>query len=86
MALQLGDAVFGRSDWSQALLILYLALRMFMQRLSLLEAIIQANFARRAMLMSLAFLKPSPPLFLGWQSLSHAFKARKFPSWFLGFH
>ena len=49
---------------------------MDIQRLSLFDAIIQANLARRASLKSLAFLKPRPSLQVGLQILSQVVRAR----------
>ena len=85
IAFQIGEAFLWGSVWSQSCLTLYFALRMSIHKLSLFETIIHANFAMRALLISLAFLKLSPLRLLGWQSLSHALQARKFP-WFFGFH
>ena len=57
-----------------------------MHRLSLPEAIIQANLAIKALLKSLDFLKPRPPTHLGLQILSHDLHARNLPSFSFGFH
>ena len=86
MAFQMEDAAFGGSLNSQSFRNLYLDLRISMHKLSLLDATIQASFARSALLESLAFLKPRSPLPFGRQSLSQAFQARNLPSVALGFH
>ena len=70
MAFQIRVADFGGSSLSQSCLTLYLTRRIYMQRLSLLEAIIQASFANRALFISLVFLNPRPPMDFGTQSLS----------------
>ena len=80
MAFQIGDARFEASVRSQSFLTLYLALRIIIQRLSLLEATIQANLANKALLMFLAFLNPRPPSFIGRQRLSQDFQAMNLPS------
>ena len=59
---------------------------MLMHKLSLLDAVIHASLAKKALLTSLAFLKPRPPCFFGKQSLSQDRQARNLPTWFLGFH
>ena len=59
---------------------------MDIQRLSLFDAIIQANLARRASLKSLAFLKPRPSLQVGLQILSQVVRARNVPFRDFGFH
>ena len=70
MAFQIGVVDFGGSDLSQSCLTFYLAKRICMQRLSLLEATIQASFANRALFISLVFLNPRPLVDFGTQSLS----------------
>ena len=80
IAFQIGDVAFAGSLYNQSCLTLYLALKIIMHKLSLLEATIQASFAKSALSVSLAFLKPIPPLPFGRQSLSQAFKARNLPS------
>ena len=80
IAFQIGDATFAGSLYNQSCLTLYLALKIIMHKLSLLEATIQASFAKSALLVSLALLKPRPPLPFGRQSLFQAFKVRNLPS------
>ena len=61
IALQIGEARLGGSECNQSLETLYLALKMFMHKLSHLEAIIHASLARSALLKSFAFFKPRLP-------------------------
>ena len=86
MALHTGEATLRGSLLSQSSLTLYLALRIEMQRLSLLDATNHASFARRALFIFFALLNPKPPLHLGLQRLSHAVRVRNFPSDFFSFH
>ena len=82
----MGEAALVESDLSQPPLTLYFALRIVIQRLSLLETIIHASLARKALLMSLDILNPRPLAPLGRQSFSQDFHARNFPSHSFGFH
>lgn len=66
----MGDAFFEAFAWSQSSLTLYLALRIPIRRLSLLDAIIHASLANSALLMFLAFLKLRLPTLLGQHRLS----------------
>ena len=86
MALHTGEATLTGSLLSQSSLTLYLALRIEMQRLSLLDATNYASFARSALFIFFALLNPKPPSHFGLQRLSHAVRARNFPSDFFGFH
>ena len=86
ITFQIGDAAFAGSLYNQSCLTLYLALKIIRCKLSLLEVTIQVSFAKSALLVALAFLKPRVPLPFGRQSLSQAFKARNLPSGAFGFH
>ena len=86
MAFQTGEALLEGSLLSQSSLTLYLALRIDMHRLSLLDAIIQASLASKALFICFAFLNPKPPLVLGLQRLSQAVSARNLPLELFGFH
>ena len=61
IALQMGEAHLGGSECNRSFETLYFDLRIFMHRLSRLEAIIHASLARSAILISFAFLNPRPP-------------------------
>ena len=61
IALQMGEAHLGGLECNQSFETLYFDLRIFMHRLSHLEAIIHASLARSALLISFAFLNPRPP-------------------------
>lgn len=87
MALQIGEARLrgAGSKKSQLLLILYFALKMLMQRLALLDAIIQANLARMALLTSLGFFKAKTTL-LPWETeLVPRSPCKEFPVLIFGF-
>ena len=86
IAFQIGDACFDESDLSQSSLTLYFDLRMDMHKLSLLETTIQPSFAKRELLMCLAFLNLMPPSLVGQHRLSNAFQAKNMPSCCFGFH
>lgn len=53
---------------------LYFNLRIFIHKLSSLDAIIQANFASGALLVLLVVLNPSPPFLLGVHSSFQAWR------------
>lgn len=86
MAFQIGDAFPRGSLLSQSFLTLYLALKIDVQRLSPLDATIQASLASKALFIYFAFLNPEPPLVFGLHRLSQAVSARNLPSEFFGFH
>ena len=86
IAFQIGEAYLVASARNQSSLTLYFALRILKQRLSLLDATIQANLANRAKLIPYDFLKPKPLALLGQHSFSQALQAINLPSRWLGFH
>ena len=59
---------------------------MLIHRLSLLDAIIQANFSNKAEFKDFDFLKLNPPSLLGQHRLSQDFQVRNLPSCLFGFH
>lgn len=71
---------------SQSCLTLYLALRISIHKLSLLDATSQANFTSKTLFTSFVCLKPRSPSYLGKHSLSQAFQAMNLPSFSLGVH
>ena len=86
IAFQTGEACLAASKLSHSSFTLYFALRILIQRLSLLVAIIQANFASKAEFMVFDILNPKPPSLLGQHKLSQSFHARNLPSRLFGFH
>lgn len=86
IAFQMRDAFLAASVLNQSSFTLYFTLRILIQRLSLLDAIIHANFASKAEFMNLDFLNPKPPSLLGQYKLSQDFQARNLPSCLFGFH
>ena len=86
MALQVWVAYFLGSSLSQRSIILYLLRIALQQGLSLLEATIQDNFAKKASLNFFAFLNLKPPRFVGLQRWSQDFQARNLPFSFLELH
>ena len=73
IAFQIGEACLAAFDLSQSSFTLYFALRILIQRLSLLVAIIQADLVNKAEFMALDFLKPKPPSLLSQYRLSQSF-------------